>query len=93
MGNFCDSSTTTSSPVLEPIITDQEEKNWQCAVFVTFVITQSLLLILAIWLYTYYRWQENMKIKLYQEDYENFRYNSEGRGTGRKSSQNGSKGG
>jgi hypothetical protein len=92
MGNFCDSSNSSSS-VLEPVVADQEEKNWQCAVFVTFVITYSLLLILAICLYAYYRWQENMKLKLYQEDYENFRYNSEGQGHARKSSQNGSRGG
>jgi len=38
MGNFCDSSNSSSS-VLEPVVADQEEKNWQCAVFVTFIIT------------------------------------------------------
>ncbi len=60
---------------------------WQCAVFVTFVLTQFLLLVLAIWLYTYYRWQENLKRKLYEEDYEHNRFSSIGQRS-RKSSQN-----
>jgi hypothetical protein len=72
MSDFCSSNI----PIDE---SDAYLLGWRCTVFITFIITHSLLVILAIWLYTYHRWQANLQKRLLIQDYQHHRNSSKGR--------------